>query len=511
MEVVPIRSRIIALLVAAVMVAGVGGYALYSLNSTPEDEAIRLVPQDAIAYAHAFLTPSVDQRKALRDLLERFEGAPEAGEVLNPLIDAIDLELSRFEMTYEEDVAPWLGNEIGMFASAVFPVPTAALLLEADDEDAALAFLDEIVRAEGMPLTEEQHEGIGYRAIDEGLAFGIVDGFAVIGTEPSLRASINATRGDSLADSDAYAELDEALTEDRIFSLFLDIGTAVGSSLALVLPSSLTSWLDGPISPMLIAGFVTDRSAVTELAQRDEAGTARNRLPAWSLPARSWLAVSVPALGDLARGAYAQFDLLAATDPAVRAQVAVFEATTGLDLEEDVLAWVGDAALFARGGGIDIDGGLAVSTGDQASSSRAVEALVRYAAAEGLDVRDGTVAGIPSHEIWVPAAPRPIVVVPTDPVVVAFGTEAAEDLLSNDDDLMGDSAFIEGGDLLGAGFEPFFFLRLDVIVDLIDMFAAGDPTYRADVRPVAKALTQVVAGSRLTGDVRIHRLVIGAE
>ena len=53
---------------------------------------------------------------------------------------------------------------------------------------------------------------------------------------------------------------------------------------------------------------------------------------------------------------------------------------TGLDLQEDVISWMGDWGLFVRGTTLeDLSGGLIIETTDEAASKRAIDAVARLA------------------------------------------------------------------------------------------------------------------------------------
>ncbi len=153
------RARLAILLVVALAIARTGVYALTNLNKDATDRAVALVPQDAFLYGHVFLKPSVDQRKALRDLVERFDEAPDADEVLDPFFGLIDEGLEQYDMTYEDDVKPWLGDQAAFF---LIGPETGAALVATDDVEGTRRFAATIFEAEEVEPAQETYEGVEY-------------------------------------------------------------------------------------------------------------------------------------------------------------------------------------------------------------------------------------------------------------------------------------------------------------------------------------------------------------
>src|SRR5919106_3858143 len=123
--------------VAAVAVAGTLAYQMFFGSAS--DNAVNLVPADAVVYGNVFLDPSMDQKRAIEDLLEKFPEAPNADEARNKLVDLLDEGLAEIDMNFDDDIDPWFGNQIAgwiQLPEDFDGVPTDSPL-EGDDPPAA--------------------------------------------------------------------------------------------------------------------------------------------------------------------------------------------------------------------------------------------------------------------------------------------------------------------------------------------------------------------------------------
>ena len=95
------------------------------------------------------------------------------------------------------------------------------------------------------------------------------------------------------------------------------------------------------------------------------------------LPADSWVALGQKDLGKLIGFYEDAFAAVAGGRDAIEGQ---FKAATGLDLQQDVLSWMGDFGIFVRGTSLaSLDGALVVQTSDEAKSERFLAALAHLA------------------------------------------------------------------------------------------------------------------------------------
>lgn len=504
------RARLAILLVAALAIAGTGVYALTNLNKDATDRAVALVPQDAFLYGHVFLKPSVDQRKALRDLLERFDQAPDADEVLDPFFGLIDDGLEQYDMTYADDVKPWLGDQAAFFLTAP---DSGAVVVATDDAEATRRFAATIFEAEEVEPAQETYEGVEYDAA-EGGAVAYLDDFVVLGTEEAVRSVIDVRGGsDSLEDSAEFAEVEGDVTADRIFSLYLDPGRLAEVADLAGVPD-LTG-AAGPLSgvgSLIVAGSLRADAVVVEIAgmKGDLAIPPGVADLASRAPSDAWLAFGLADFGELLRTGLNS--AAGASGVSLDALLGEFSLLTGLDLRDDILSWMSDLRFFVSGTGLlEFGGAVSIGSSDPATSEATIRQLISLAQQQGIEPQPVEIAGVDGFALPIPGIPQPIVVVPGESVVIAYGQNSAEDALDPDEPLADSEQFGAASDHLGAGFEPVFYLDIDAVQQLVENFIPQTDVYVDDVKPWLDPIAHVISGSKLGDDSYIFRFVIGVD
>ncbi len=212
----------------------------------PPDDAIDLVPANAVAYAHVDIDPDSEQYQAASELTSRL-----------PLLSRIALQpfsrvgAGRLELA---DVRPWAGGEA---AIAVLPSgarTATAALIEADDAGAAQQFASGLL---GPAAREEDAGGVEVSVGARGEAAAEVEGFLVIGEEDAVRAIADPPEGGGeLGGSDAADAIDD-LPEDRLAYAYL---TAAGARALLSRPSArpLDTFVDSSATSGVAAALTVD-------------------------------------------------------------------------------------------------------------------------------------------------------------------------------------------------------------------------------------------------------------
>ncbi|MGH2699403.1 MAG: DUF3352 domain-containing protein [Actinomycetota bacterium] len=306
--------------VAAVAVAGVIGYRM--LFGASQDDAVSLVPRDAVAYGNVFLDPSMDQKRAIGDLLEKFPEAPNTEEARDQLVDLLDEGLAEIDMNFEDDVDPWLGNQIAGWVqlpdqlldgggatapAAKVDTAPATFLIASDDDEAALEFVEQASANSDDELTDRSYEGTDYVLNEEeNSAAGVVEGYLVIGTESGFKAVVDVAGGeDNLAGGESYTETTDELTEDRLATFYFD-GAAVVDALeeSGAPPGAMEfgsfGMFGGSLSPTAGALFVESDKVVFESTSMSGEDAevpeiSEGLLP--DVPGDSWGAFGIPDLG----------------------------------------------------------------------------------------------------------------------------------------------------------------------------------------------------------------------
>ena len=523
------NTRIIGIGLAVAVVAGTLAYVVVSAFMGPRnDSALEYAPADSFIYFNAWLDPSRNQKRAIRDLLEKFDKAPTPDEARNVLVDFIDGALSETGATFEDDVEPWLGHQAAFYASDIESLqPTLAALVATEDRGATQDMIDGLDDLEGNDPERRSYEGIDYDYyVEDQVASGFVGDFWIFGTESGFKASVDASEGDSLAESDRFQQARGRLTDDHLALFYFDperlleiaeqSGDLTPEDVATI--RSLTGEGRGEPAAGVFAvaadGVFFEVAAPLSDELRSQIGelTEPGLLP--ELPGGSWLAIGAADVGSSINRLLEAIGGSGAPGLDIGALQEQFAAETGLDLQEDVLSWMGDFGLFMEGSGLlTVGGGAVIETIDPARSRATVDQIGRLLVEEGAPV---TPAVIDDHEgfaIQIPGSPQPInVLAGDDKVVVAFGATATSNAIDPDEELSDSEAFQRATDSLGEGYNVSFWLDMDAVVALVEAAGAGgNPTYENDVQPWLDPLSHVVFGTKLDGEVAVQKFVIGAQ
>ena len=336
--------------------------------------AAGLTPANALAFLTLSLDPSVDQKRNLFELARKFPDAKAREDFDNTRNDLLQRMLEGSGLDYKADVEPWLGSEVAM---AVLPTgeseePTVALFLEQDDEDAARAALDKA----NQRATAEGSTPVDYRMIED---FAVVapdeDAARRKATLDAVEAQAQREDGD-LAGFDQFTEVVDELHGDRlllgwantekVLELFdevlpqgeLDIRTLVKES--------------GPTA----FDLHTERSAVVfqGVTKATQPGVGGEPALTEGMPADSFGALTLFDLRTIVRDSLETMRKLG-EDP-----LADIEDETGVDIEADVLSWMGGEAVLVSApapGGREIpDFALVVAPDDRAAAEAGIGRVV---------------------------------------------------------------------------------------------------------------------------------------
>ncbi|HLM50098.1 MAG TPA: DUF3352 domain-containing protein [Solirubrobacteraceae bacterium] len=515
------HARRAALLAVAVLAllgpAGCGS------ASTADTDPATIAPASSLAFAEVVVRPEGQAGDDAEALLHRVL-ARDPGAALQRLaastIDRTDWRWSEIE--------PWLGRTM---AVAVTGAPRAGgdadavLILSARDPDDAQDALAAAGEREGGGgrAREREYRGVSYLADPDGTAAAVVGGFAVLGTDRGLRSVIDAEEGDedrALATSPAYRGATAALSggDDRLMTAYVDtprlttlLRQAGGGANAALLEGLREGAARAPVA----AGAVVEgRTARLEVAGPASAGPAPDRTAADVVagqPADAWLAAGVPALGRQLQQALARFAAAAPGAPETL-EGAVRDAT-GLDVERDLLGWVGDVGVFGIGRSIlDFGGGVRIASTTPTGAARFVARL--EALARGLQ-RRARAAGTPEavqvdavaggFQLRTPQLPLPLGVT-SQRGGVTIGIGAAPAPATR---LQGTPLYRQAAAALGGGVRPSFLLELGPALAALRAsgLTAGAPGPERTLRTLDR-LGIVAAGSSRRRDTLLQRLAI---
>jgi Protein of unknown function (DUF3352) len=468
-------------------------------------DAASLVPAGAVVYGEATLRPEGDQKAAIDALVAKFPGEGSAGERISRLLEK-SLAESDPELSWKRDFEPWIGDEAAFFVSGVRPNggdADVAALVATEDEDATVATLE---KDEGGKKTDYRGRDL-YVFPEQDSAGAAVDGWLVLGNPGGVKAAIDvAEGGDPIDEDDSYQRTLEDAPEERLGFVYVN-----GRAFAERLDESPAGAALGQFRRLLAEPVLATLHA-DESGFRFEATVPESYLASFpfiaegsdlaaALPADAWLAMAQPELGKTID---AYIDLVADTVGGRDVIAQQFRAATGLDLEDDLISWMGDWGLFVRGTSVaELDGAMVIETSDEAASGRLIDAVARLARRTG-DVRVGPLelaGGGEGVTVRSPDVPRPVHLFQRDgKVVVAYGDAAANDALSPRETLGDSASFTAAEDALGEDYPLAFYLAIEPILELVDSTeAASDPDWQ-EAKPYLEPLEAIVAGARKDGD-----------
>jgi hypothetical protein len=492
---------IAVLSVAALPAAGCGD------GDEAASGAAELAPASSTIYGEFTIKPEGDQKQAIESILDKFPGGGQADDKLRELIEK-GLRDSDAQFTFKDDVEPWLGGEVGFFVSgldATGDFKESAGLVATEDEDASLEALEKAAEGE---ITRKTHNDVEY-LIDgsDGDAAAVFEAFVVLGNEAGVKAVIDATKQDSrLSDNENFKNTVESAAEDRLGLLYFntpELSRTIQES-AAPLPDSFDRFFEEPFVATVDAdddGVVFEGNVPEELAKTFGFFGQGSELLA-ELPADSWLALAQTDFGKLLDFYVEAFAGAAGGRAALEQQ---FRAATGLDLQKDVIDWMGDFGVFVRGTSVSaLDGALVVETRDEAASKRFIDALERLARTQGQgDVQIGPLSAPGGGDGFTgtgPDVPKPVHVFQKDGLVVfAYGDAAANDAVDASDTLGNSPDFTSVSDSLG-DYDVSLYVLMQPILELAESAGAGSEQGYQEAKPYLDAITGVMGGTSGDGD-----------
>jgi hypothetical protein len=470
----------------AVVVGGCGGGA-----AGGEADPATTAPADALVYVEAVVRPEGSQRE---------EALEAAGKVLrtdDPEAEIrAGLEEEFDDLDYERDVEPWLGERAGYWMGP--EDDSGVLVLAATDSEEARSSLEAALKRNGDRVAVRSHRDSEYLVDDDGVAVGVVGDFAAVGPEAAFKRTIAAAEGDSLADTERYTDAVDELEDERLAHLWVDMprlleharesDPVVRERLGLLPLEDMQ-----PLTVSFTAG--SERLAAEAKLRANDFGPllARGSTPLLQeLPGDAWAAAGAADAGEALRDTIDGF-AGALGGLAVRREV---RRRTGLDLDRDLLDWIGHVGFFVRGT-TPLEGGLVIQPTDE---DRAADAFGRLAgaiqAAARVRAEPVDVAGADqAFAISLPHSARPLVLARGSGLVVAASGRATAEAAMGSGDRLGDSDLYAQAEEL-VGMEPGLLVS---VPELLELAAADapDPGFER-ARPYLEPFTVLAAG--MTGD-----------
>lgn len=425
-------SRGLAVALVALLAAGIGivaGSFFIEGRAAGAGPAASYVPADAAMYFELRAIPSDEQDGALRDFLAHFPltGLDDDRPLADQVADKLDEALAGGDVpfSYADDVAPWWDGRMAvavtdypsMADSMTGAMPGFTVLLGVTDTTAAEDVSDRLraeAGAQGATFASSEHRG----ATVWSSSFGGADQLAYVLTADQLilgstvadvesALDVRGGAGESLArnpDAQRHASL---LPDDYLAFGFVNLETLIEqmeadlADMAPEMAGLYEALLAGQPTTALMAVTATPDGISMTAASGPPTGAFavenRDRGLASSVPAGALYFADGGNVGQALSTFIEAGKAAASAMPDGSEQLAQVEAALGADLEE-LVAWMGDAALAI---GVDSGvpyGGLVITPTDADAAERRLSqlrTLAELAAFEGsvdVTVSDETVA-----------------------------------------------------------------------------------------------------------------------
>lgn len=204
----------------------------------PDDEAIEIVPADALAYLHANIDPGTDQYEKATELAGR---TPLISRAV--IAQALPLLVSSGQQptSFGDDIQPWFGGELALAVVPSVEGNQQVQLLEVTDAEGADAYAQSLVSGQA---DVSDHQGVEVSEDARGLASAQTSGFLILGPAPGVRSVIdvaeNAEDADPLSGEKVATDALDELPDERLAEAYLS-EEGIDSYLALA---------EGPLSPV---------------------------------------------------------------------------------------------------------------------------------------------------------------------------------------------------------------------------------------------------------------------
>lgn len=533
---------------------------------TSADPALA-VPASAVVYAGATVRPTGALAKDALTVGRTLSHQPDP---YLRLLAALQTPGSA-TLEYKRDVAPWLGVHAGIFLTSLrsssalpallergllgtgsgsaFPFGAGgaegAIVMDTSDAPKAEAFLDAQAARAGAHATS--YRGVRFHVSTGGVAFALVDRYAVIGSEAAVRSVIETTAGGSpLAATSGYAKLLAATPRKVLAHLYLKpSGSARGAGqegLAGAL-QVLAGNREANISVVPAGASVAlDADTLASTAGAATGGLlsvdSESAEALDELPGEAWLAIGLghagatlgrdveglqqlgslittlgnagpPApttglsLGGLMQGLIAPLEVLGANTPQAKRQ---FQ------------SWMGSAGIFASGSSLfELRGAVVISSKDPALSRAAVGALAAALRKAGASVSPATIPGTDAAvTARLTGLPLPLAIAdghtPTGRTKFVLGLEEASvtTALNPATTLAQATSRTAAAGALGQGIQPSVIVSFPTLLSLLEGVGLVEAPPLSQFVPYLRATTTLAGGGQqLTPELQRFRLVLG--
>jgi Protein of unknown function (DUF3352) len=536
-----------AALALAIVLAGCG-----SSSSPPLDPAT-VVPASVPLYVSATVQPSGKLKSSTTASTRKLT---HSGEPFSSLLKL--LSPSGRQLNYARDVKPWLGARAGAFVTSIDgakatealtsslseaiatssvvgaaegilqkllagKVSSGAIVLDTTDTGKAGQFIQ--ARAQEAGAHTASYRGVSYQVDANGYAEGLVGKFVVLGGEAALHSAIDTEQAgpaSSIVHAAPYVKLTSTAEPEALANVYLSpsglpsLGGLLGST-----AQAYISLLPSPTSFALdidtIAGGGAGGGTETGLLP----GTAAAQLVG-QLPGGSWLALGI---GDVsATFGQGATTLRTFVTPLTKLKIGTFSLegvfaplfAKSVDLNKDLLSWMGAAGVFASGSGLlNLQAGLVIASTDPTRSRAAVGKLAQVYRQAGDEATPTTIPGA-EEAVTVKVTGFPVIVAigaGNGKFAIGIGPASVQEALNPSTTLSSSANYQAAATTLGHGLKPSLLVEFPTLVSLIETLGLAQSEGISTALPYLQTLSTLAGGGgeSLGNGVTRARVVLGLQ
>ncbi len=424
---------VLAAAAALALLAGCGGGG----DSSSTDPA-SVAPAETPVFIEAKIQPTGELKTNLEAIASRVAGVGDLGGTIVSYLEQSAIS-SDEPVDFEKEVQPWLGESAGVFLSEFDgnDFEGSGFAIEVTDTGEAQDFIDERSESEEPKAKDESYEGIDYKLdAEDGQAVGVVGNFVLVGDDrAAFEAAVDASQGDSLADSQTYQDTASSSPEGSLADVYVDIGGLIKAAGSEVDPSAMelfeASGVDVENASALLSLVPGSDNVEVDIAGR--LGSAQDSVPTegaaallGSMPANAVAAIGVGDLGKNLGEAIDTLDEQGLPGEIPPHQLKETMKKAGIDLEK-ITANLGDAAVFVEGRTrATLGGALVIETKDATEARNTVSnvgTLLRANRTPGVTAVGGRASGFSVRSPDLGAKPL-VVAAEGERIAIGYGLPA---------------------------------------------------------------------------------------
>jgi hypothetical protein len=415
-----------------------------------------------------------------------------------------------------------------------------ALVLDTTDVDKARSFLEGQAHSAGAHTVS--YRGVSFEVSPDGIAEGVVHHFAVIGSEAGLKSVIDTgAGGEALAHASAYAKLVASAEPERLANAYLDLEALdsslkarsggesllallrgalgeTGQAYASVIPAANSLAIDVDTLPSAESASNTKAGQPTAPGESSTTGAQVLR----GLPGGAWLALGIGDLGKTLSGGATALHALTKLASGIKigsfgiAKVFAPLSSPAIDVQRDLLSWMGATGIYAGGSSIlNLQAAVVITSKNPALSRAAVGKLASAYREAGAETAPTSIPGTEAA-VTVKLPDFPLALTLADgqgKFVFGLGEASIQEALNPQSTLEGSALYNSAASALGQGIQPSAAVEFHTLSGLIESLGLSQAPGFSGIASALGSLDSLAAGTGGTpsAGVKRARLVLGLQ